>query len=145
MLVVAVVASMLVGARLVSPLDLWHHGSVGQGILETRLPRTVLGLLAGGALALAGACLQGLTRNPLADPGLLGVNAGATFAMVLAVSVLGLSSIHAYIWLALLGAGIAAVLVHLVASFGPGGATPAKLVLAGAALSAGALSWTDAV
>lgn len=142
-LVVAVVASMLLGARLVSPLDLWREGSVGQGILETRLPRTVLGLMVGAALALAGACLQGLTRNPLADPGLLGINAGATLAMVLAVSVLGVSSMTGYIWLAFVGAAAAAVVVHAVASLGRGGATPAKLVLAGAALSAGVLSWTD--
>lgn len=140
---VAVAASMLLGARLVSPLDLWRDGSVGQGILETRLPRTVLGLMVGAALALAGACLQGLTRNPLADPGLLGINAGATLAMVLAVSVLGISSMTGYIWLAFVGAAAAAVVVHTVASLGRGGATPAKLVLAGAALSAGVLSWTN--
>lgn len=142
-LLAAVVASMLLGARLVSPLDLWRDGSVGQGILETRLPRTVLGLMVGAALALAGACLQGLTRNPLADPGLLGINAGATLAMVLAVSVLGVSSMTGYIWLAFVGAALAAVVVHAVASLGRGGATPARLVLAGAALSAGVLSWTN--
>ena len=144
-ILVAVVASMLIGAKLVSPLDLWREGSVGQGILETRMPRTVLGLMAGAALALSGACLQGLTRNPLADPGLLGLNSGATFAMVLAVSVFGIGSLNAYLWFGFAGAAVAAVLVHTVASFGSGGATPAKLVLAGAALAAGVTSWTTAV
>lgn len=145
LLVLAVLASVLVGSRMVSPLDVLHPGSVGRAIIETRLPRTVLGLLVGAALALAGGCLQGLTRNPLADPGLLGVNAGASFAMVLAVSALGVSSLHSYLWFAFLGAAAAAVLVHAVASLGRDGATPAKLVLAGAALSAGVASWTSAV
>ncbi|MEP9382207.1 iron ABC transporter permease [Nocardioides sp. KR10-350] len=144
-LLVAVVASVLVGSRMVAPTELFHDGSVGQAILQARLPRTVLGLLVGAALALAGGCLQGLTRNPLADPGLLGVNAGASFAMVLAVSVFGVSSLHSYLWFAFVGAAAAAVLVHTVASFGRDGATPAKLVLAGAALSAGVASWTSGV
>ncbi|MEX0428217.1 FecCD family ABC transporter permease [Nocardioides sp. DS6] len=145
LLVVASAASVLVGSKMVAPTDLLHHGSVGQAIIETRLPRTVLGLLVGAALALAGGCLQGLTRNPLADSGLLGVNAGASFAMVLAVSAFGVSSLHSYLWFAFLGAAVAAVAVHAVASFGRDGATPAKLVLAGAALSAGVASWTSAV
>lgn len=145
LLAVAVVASLLVGSRLVAPTELLHDGSAGQAILQTRLPRTVLGLLVGAALAVAGGCLQGLTRNPLADSGLLGVNAGASFAMVVAVSVFGVSSLHSYVWFALVGAAVAAVGVHLVASVGRDGATPAKLVLVGAALSAGVQSWTSAV
>jgi len=136
---------MFLGSRLVAPTDLFHSGSVGRAILETRLPRTVLGLLVGAALALAGGCLQGLTRNPLADSGLLGVNSGASFAMVLAVSVFGISSLHTYLWFAFGGAAVAAVAVHAVASLGRDGATPAKLVLAGAALSAGVASWTSGV
>ena len=145
LLAVAVVASVLVGSRMVAPRELLHDGSAGQAILQTRLPRTVLGLLAGAALGLAGGCLQGLTRNPLADTGLLGVNAGSSFAMVLAVSVVGVSSLHTYVWFALGGAAVAAVGVHLIASCGRDGATPAKLVLVGAALSAGVASWTSAV
>ncbi|TQL66771.1 iron complex transport system permease protein [Nocardioides albertanoniae] len=141
----AVVASLLIGAKLVSPLDLWRDGSVGQGIIQARMPRTVLGVVVGAALAVAGGCLQGLTRNPLADPGLLGINAGATFAMVIAVSVFGIGSLSGYVWFAFVGAALAMVLVHTVAAFGAGGATPAKLVLAGAALSAGVASWTAAV
>lgn len=144
-LVIAVIASVLVGSRMVNPAELFHDGSPGQAILQARLPRTVLGLLVGAALALAGACLQGMTRNPLADPGLLGINAGASFAMVLALSVFGITSLHAYIGFAFAGAALAAVLVHTVAAFGRGGATPAKLVLAGAAVSAGVVSWTSGV
>jgi iron complex transport system permease protein len=139
------VASLLVGSRLVAPSDLFRDGTAGQAILQARLPRTALGLLVGAALALAGGCLQGLTRNPLADSGLLGVNAGSSLAMVLAVSVFGVSSLHSYVWFALAGAAVAAVGVHLLASFGRDGATPAKLVLVGAALSAGVASWTSAV
>ncbi|MFT4262400.1 MAG: iron ABC transporter permease [Nocardioides sp.] len=145
LLVAGVVGSILLGARLVAPSELFHDGSTGQAILQARLPRTVLGLLVGAALALAGGCLQGLTRNPLADSGLLGVNAGASFAMVLAVSAFGVSSLHLYVWFALAGAAVAAVAVHGIASFGRDGATPAKLVLVGAAVSAGVASWTTAV
>jgi len=145
LLVVAILASVFLGSRVVAPSDLFRPGSVGQAIIESRLPRTALGLLVGAALALAGGCLQGLTRNPLADAGLLGVNAGASLAMVIAVSVLGISSLHTYLWCAFAGAALAAVAVHGVASIGRHGATPAKLVLAGAALSAGAASWTSAV
>ncbi|UDY23224.1 FecCD family ABC transporter permease [Nocardioides sp. Kera G14] len=145
LLAVAIVTSVLLGSRLVAPSELFHDGSSGQAILQTRLPRTALGLLVGAALALAGGCLQGLTRNPLADTGLLGVNAGSSFAMVLAVSAFGVSSLHTYVWCALLGAAVAAVGVHGIASFGRDGVTPAKLVLVGAAVSAGVASWTSAV
>ena len=99
----------------------------------------------GAAFALAGACMQGLTRNPLADPGLLGVNAGAAFAMTTAIAYLGAHSLGQYIWFGFLGAAVAAVVVHAVASVGRDGATPAKLTIAGAALTAGLGSWTTAV
>lgn len=145
LLVGATLGSILIGSRLVAPEDILHAGSQGRAIIETRLPRTVLGLLVGAALALAGGCLQGLTRNPLADTGLLGVNAGASLAMVVAVAYVGISSLHTYLWCAFLGATLAAVVVHAVASFGRDGATPTKLVLAGAALSAGVASWTSAI
>jgi iron complex transport system permease protein len=145
LLLAGTAASVLVGSRMVAPGWLFHDGTVQQAVLESRLPRTALGLLAGAALGLAGGCLQGLTRNPLADPGLLGVNAGASFAMVIAVSVFGIGSLGGYIWFAFAGAALAAVLVHGVASLGRDGATPAKLVLAGAAASAGLASWTSGV
>lgn len=105
-------------------------------ILNYRIPRTVLGLMVGAALGLAGAVMQGVTRNPLADPGILGVNAGAALFVVLAISVFGIGSVLGYVWFAFLGAGIAAVVVYSVASLGREGATPIKLALAGAAVTA---------
>ena len=114
-------------------------------VLDLRLPRTVVGLVVGAALGLAGAVMQGLTRNPLADPGLLGVNAGAATAVVLAISVLGVTSPLGYVWFALLGAAAASVVVYSVAATGREGATPVKLTLAGAAVSAMLLSVTTAV
>ncbi|UVY84109.1 iron chelate uptake ABC transporter family permease subunit [Brachybacterium sp. NBEC-018] len=105
-------------------------------IRELRVPRTVVGLVVGPALGLCGALIQAFTRNPLADPGILGVNAGATFAVTLAVGLLGLTSPLGYIWFALAGAGAVTVLVALLGSIGGGRATPAKMTLAGVALSA---------
>jgi iron complex transport system permease protein len=144
-LLVVAAASVLVGSRLVAPAALLDPSAPGYAILQARLPRTVLALLVGAALGLAGGCLQGLTRNPLADPGLLGVNAGASFAMVLAIGYVGVSSVHAYLWFAFAGAACAALLVHGLASLGRGGATPGKLVLIGAAVTAGLTSWTSGV
>ena len=89
--------------------------------------------------------MQGLTRNPLADPGILGVNAGASFAMVLAISAFGITDLHAYVWWAFAGAAAAMVLVHAVASMGRDGATPVKVAIAGAALTAAVSSWTSGV
>jgi len=104
-------------------------------VLDLRVPRTLIGLVAGAALGLAGALMQGLTRNPLADPGLLGVNAGASLAVVAAISVFGVTSPAGYVWFAFAGAALAAVLVYLVAS-GRNGPTPLSLTLAGAAVTA---------
>ncbi|MEV6174567.1 iron ABC transporter permease [Streptomyces sp. NPDC051954] len=114
-------------------------------VREVRLPRTLAGLLAGAALGLAGAVVQGLTRNPLADPGLLGVNAGAAVFVVLAISVLSLTEASQYIWFGFLGAALAAVLVYGVAGTGREGATPVKLALAGAAVTAALGSVTSAL
>jgi iron complex transport system permease protein len=144
-LLVVATASVLVGSRLVSPGALFDPAAAGHNILEARLPRTALALLVGAALGIAGGCLQGLTRNPLADPGLLGVNAGASFAMVVAIGYVGVSALSAYLWFAFLGAAGAALLVHGLASLGRDGATPGKLVLIGAAVTAGLSSWTSGV
>lgn len=143
--VVAAVLSVLVGSRGVDPGALFDTADPLHRIYRARLERTALGLVVGAALGLAGACLQGLTRNPLADPGILGINAGASLAMVVAVWVFGVSSLSSYVWFAFLGAGVAAVLVHLVASLGREGATPLKLAIAGAAVTAAVTSWTSAV
>ena len=114
-------------------------------MVHARIPRTVLGLLAGGALGLAGAAMQGVARNPLADPGIIGINAGAALAVVTGIYVFGVASLSGYIWFAFLGAAAAAVLVYLVASLGRDGATPVKLALAGAALSAGLFSLMNVI
>ena len=105
-------------------------------VRELRLPRTYLGLIVGSALGTAGALMQGGTRNPLADPGLLGVNAGAAFAVVLAIWWFGITSVLGLVWFAFIGAAAASVLVYLLGTAGRGGATPVRLALAGAALAA---------
>ena len=138
----AVLLSLAVGARSIpvsEVLDALRSGGDSRDatvVLDVRLPRTLLGLAVGVALGLAGALMQALTRNPLADPGLLGVNAGAAAAVVIAIGLLGITGTTAYVWLAFLGAGLASVAVYGIGSAGRGGATPVRLALAGAALSA---------
>jgi len=117
-------------AALVGQVD-----SIGQAAVAVRIPRTLLALLAGAALGLAGAIMQGVTRNPLADPGILGVNMGASLAVVVGVAWFNITSAQAYIFTAILGAGVSAVFVYVIGSLGRGGATPLKLALAGAATS----------
>jgi len=135
--------SLALGAQSVSPAQLLHaltHPSGGgqaeRIVIGLRLPRTVVALVAGAALGLAGAVMQGVTRNPLADPGLLGVNAGASLAVVTAISVFGITTASGYVWFAFGGAAIAATVVYAIGVLGPAGATPVKLALAGAALTA---------
>jgi iron complex transport system permease protein len=126
-------------------------GDIGSGTvndtvtLEVRVPRTIIGLLAGAALGLSGALLQGVTRNPLADPGIMGVNAGAAAAVVAAITLLGVDGVSSYIWFAFAGAALATVLVYAVGSIGRDGASPVKLALAGAAVTAGLTSYTSAM
>lgn len=109
--------------------------TVSQAAVAVRVPRTILAALAGAALGLAGAVMQGVTRNPLADPGILGVNMGASLAVVVGVAWFGMTSAYAYVWTAILGAGGSAIFVYTIGSLGRGGATPLKLALAGAAIS----------
>ncbi|WP_033341736.1 FecCD family ABC transporter permease [Catenuloplanes japonicus] len=144
--------SLLVGAQplpLGTVLDaLLHPDPALQQhliITESRLPRTEVGILAGIALGLSGAIIQAVTRNPLAEPGILGVNAGAGFFVVIGISVFGLKSLTGYVWFGFAGAAVAAVVVYTIGSFGRGGATPVKLALAGTALTAVFLSFTTAV
>nr|WP_234323183.1 iron chelate uptake ABC transporter family permease subunit [Streptomyces bikiniensis] len=117
---------------------LWHpDGSEASVIVhDYRVPRTLLGLLVGAALGLSGALMQALTRNPLADPGLLGVNLGASAGVVVAIAFLGVASPLGYVWFALAGAAAASVGVHLLGSSGRTLATPDRLVVAGAAVTA---------
>ncbi|HEV7249931.1 MAG TPA: iron ABC transporter permease [Shinella sp.] len=134
------VLSVAIGTRTVGWADIVAGlgggvDSIGQAAVAVRIPRTVLALLAGAALGLAGAIMQGVTRNPLADPGILGVNMGASLAVVVGVAWFNIASAHAYIFAAILGAGTSAVFVYVIGSLGRGGATPLKLALAGAATS----------
>ncbi|MFC5753702.1 FecCD family ABC transporter permease [Actinomadura rugatobispora] len=147
-LAAVVLLSLAVGARQLSPAQTWNGlfdaGSEGYTVVHhMRLPRTLLGLLAGTALGLAGAVMQSLTRNPLGDPGILGINAGASAAVVSAISFLGIGSITGYVWFAFAGAGAVAVLLYAVG--GGRTATPARLALAGAALNAALYSYVNAV
>lgn len=114
-------------------------------VRELRIPRTVLGLSIGAALGLAGAVMQGITRNPLADPGLLGINAGAALAVVVSIFAFGITSVFGQVWFAFVGAAIAGVVVYALGAIGRGGATPVKLAIAGAALSALLGSFTAAL
>ena len=114
-------------------------------IRELRVPRTLVGLAVGMALGFAGALMQGVTRNPLADPGILGVNAGAALGVVMGIYLLDVSSLSQYVWLAFVGAAAASVVVYGLGSAGRGGATPVKLALAGAAVAAVLTSLTSGV
>ena len=105
-------------------------------VWDLRVPRTLLGLMVGAALGVSGALIQGHTRNPLGDPGLLGVTAGASFAVVLAITLLGVGTPSGYVWFAFAGALAGTVAVFVLGSVGRGGATPVTLALAGSALSA---------
>ncbi|MEM6432060.1 MAG: iron ABC transporter permease [Deinococcota bacterium] len=121
-------------------------GSFEHLIIRTvRLPRVLAGAVVGAALAVSGAIMQGLTRNPLASPGILGINAGAAFAVVLAVLILGSPPLATYALFAFIGAAVAAVLVYTLGSIGRGGPTPLKLTLAGAVFTAFMSSFTSAI
>jgi iron complex transport system permease protein len=148
-LVIAALLSIAVGAKTIPPDTVLHallHGDTtvdGVIIQSLRIPRTLLGLAVGAALGLGGALMQALTRNPLADPGVLGINAGAAAAVVAAIGMLGVGSASGYVWFALAGAAVAAVLVYLLGSRGRSAATPVRLALAGSAISAVLLAFVQ--
>ncbi|GGO91811.1 iron ABC transporter permease [Wenjunlia tyrosinilytica] len=141
-LLCAVLLSLAVGARHIAPGEAVHvllHGGEGEAadiMWSLRVPRTVVGVMVGVALALAGTAIQGITRNPIGDPGVLGISQGAAVGVVLAISLAGVHSLSGYVWFAFVGAAAASVAVYAVASSGRGGATPVKLALAGAAINA---------
>jgi iron complex transport system permease protein len=114
-------------------------------VIANRIPRLLAGVLVGAALGVAGTIMQGVARNPLADPGLLGVNAGAAFAVVCAIGPLGITVATGYVWFAFAGALVVMAVVYALGSLGRAGATPEKLALAGAAVSAALTSLTTAV
>lgn len=144
-LATACVASVLLGSTTVSWRAVVQQQSPEHAVALARVGRTVAAVAAGGALGLAGACLQGLTRNALADPGLLGINAGAAFAMIVAIAFLGVSGLGAYVWFAFAGAALTGLAVQLIAGRVRGGATPLTLVVTGAAVTAALTSWVSAV
>lgn len=135
-------ASLLVGSGDISPAEALHllrsndDSSNALIVREFRAPRTLLAIVVGLALGLSGAIIQALTRNPLADPGILGVNAGAYTAVVFAASWFGSSLTGAHIAFALAGALIASLVVYGIGATGPAGGTPTKLVLTGTAFGA---------
>ncbi|MFD5160943.1 FecCD family ABC transporter permease [Streptomyces hawaiiensis] len=155
-LVVAAALSLAVGARALSPAEVWH-GLFGAPtsdqrlteirlIVETvRVPRTVLAIVAGIALGIGGALIQGFTRNPIADTGLLGVNTGASFAVVSVIAVFGFSDPFQYVWFAFLGAAVAGVVVFGLASIGRGAGNPLTLALAGQGITVFLMAMTTAV
>jgi iron complex transport system permease protein len=147
-LVLVALASIAIGAKELSLGQVWHglfddSGTYGDVVVAERLSRTLLGLLAGAALGLAGAVLQALTRNPLADPGLLGINAGASAAVVTAITYFGVTSLSGYVWFAFFGAAAVGALVWFLG--GSRGATPVRLALAGTAISAALYGYLQAV
>ena len=147
-LLLVAVASLSVGAKPLSVDQVWHglfahSGTYDDEVVAERLWRTVLGLLAGAALGLSGAVLQALTRNPLADPGLLGINAGASAAVVTALTLFGVGSLTGYVWFAFGGAAGVGALVYLLG--GTRNATPVRLALAGTAITAALYGYLQAV
>ncbi|MDQ0846710.1 iron ABC transporter permease [Streptomyces sp. V1I6] len=150
-LVLISLLSVWVGTRDIPFTSTWSvlwqpDGSDAAVIIhDYRIPRTLLGLLVGVALGLSGALMQALTRNPLADPGLLGVSLGASTGVVVAIAFLGVGSALGYVWFAFIGAAVASVVVHLLGSAGRNLATPDRLVVAGAAVTAVLYAFNSAV
>ncbi|MEV0650772.1 iron chelate uptake ABC transporter family permease subunit [Phytomonospora sp. NPDC050363] len=136
------VLSVAVGSGMLPPATVWQAVTASDGsavhatVVDLRVPRTLLGIAVGAALGVAGALIQALTRNPLADPGVLGVNAGAGFAVALAVAVLGVTRIEQYLWFAFAGAVAATVVVYAIAAQGHRAPSPLRLTLVGVAFGA---------
>ncbi|MFC7934830.1 FecCD family ABC transporter permease [Streptomyces sp. NPDC101221] len=156
LLVVAAAASLAVGARALSPAEVWHGlfaaPEPDQRLTEIRLivrtvrvPRTVLAVVAGVALGVAGALIQGYTRNPIADTGLLGVNSGASFAVVSGIAAFGFTSPFQYVWFGFAGAAVAGVVVFGLSSIGRGAGNPLTLALAGQGVTVFLAAMTTAV
>ncbi|WP_164417194.1 FecCD family ABC transporter permease [Streptomyces salinarius] len=156
LLVVAVAASLAVGARALSPAEVWHGlfaaPESDQRLTEIRLivrtvrvPRTVLAVVAGIALGVGGALIQGYTRNPIADTGLLGVNSGASFAVVSGIAAFGFTSPFQYVWFGFAGAAVAGAVVFGLSSIGRGAGNPLTLALAGQGVTVFLAAMTTAV
>lgn len=150
-ILLCITGSLALGSRGVSPeeiidaLFLGKAETFNQIVVKERIPRTVFSLIAGAALGISGALMQAITRNPIADPSVLGVNTGASLFVVMGIAFLNIQTAGQYIALALLGAAITAVFVYGIGSMGAGGATPIKLALAGSAASAALSSFVSAI
>lgn len=151
LLLICLIYSVTLGAAEI-PIDkilasfVTFDGSYQHLVIQTvRLPRSLVAILVGAALAVSGALMQGLTRNPLADPGILGIESGAALAVVTTIFIFGSSSLSILTIVAFLGAGTTAILVYFLGSLGRGGATPLNLTVAGAALTALISSLTTAI
>ncbi len=155
-LVLVAGCSLALGARPVSFARVWDALTSARPaesdaardwsvVRSLRVPRTILGLLVGSALGLTGTLIQGLTRNPLADPGILGVQAGAALAVVIGINTVTIADPMGYVWFGFAGAAVAGLVVYALGSLGRGGASPVKLALAGAAMSALLVALTQAV
>ena len=149
-LVLAAAASVAFGARGVTWSDIvagvtGSQETLAEAAVAQRVPRTLLAAVVGAALGVSGTLMQGVSRNPLADPGIFGLNNGAALFVVIGITFFGMTDQYSYIWVAMLGAAVTAVFVYLVGSLGRGGATPLKLALAGAATSIALSSLVSAV
>jgi iron complex transport system permease protein len=151
-LVIAGVISLRIGTRSIPTREVWDaifsfdDSSYNQTVVRSlRVPRTIIAIGVGGSLAVAGAVMQAVTRNPLADPSIMGVSSGASFAIVTAYYYGGLTESYQYVWFAFLGALVASVLVFLIGSVGRGGASPVKLALAGVVVTSLLGAWTSAL
>jgi iron complex transport system permease protein len=150
--VVMALISLRLGSLKIGTDDVWNalfhydSSSYNQTVIRSlRLPRTIIALGVGSALAVAGATMQAVTRNPLAEPSILGVSSGASFAIVTAIYYGGLDHAYQYVWFAFLGALVASALVFAIGAFGRDGATPVKLALAGVVVSSLLGAWTSAL
>lgn len=150
-LLICVFASLALGSRslglgeVAQALFYPDNGSFDVLVVRERIPRTIFSIIAGASLGVSGALMQAVTRNPIADPSILGVNTGASLFVVCGIAFFHISTADAYIWFALAGAGFTSVFVYKIGSMGYGGATPIKLALAGAATSAALSSLVSAV
>ncbi len=150
-LVLCILASLAFGARYVSLHEVIYallHAdttSINEIVVHERIPRTVFSIIAGASLGVSGVLMQAITRNPIADPSILGVNTGASLFVVSGIAFFHINTAGQYIWFALAGAAITAVFVFGIGSMGYGGATPIKLALAGAATSAALSSLVSAI
>lgn len=149
-LIVVSALSILYGSKSVDMETLFdalftNKESFSISVVQARIPRTLFGILAGASLGVSGCLMQSITRNPIADPSILGINTGASLFVVVGIAFFSISSPSQYIWLGFTGAILTAILVYGIASVGQSGATPIKLALAGAATSMALMSLVNTI